>query len=157
MGASSLCNELGARAMRIATAFPTETAILDTTAVLSYPTRSATSEQRGALTESGDRCDGNAGIGKSNGFHRDTRPRQGEEFLWRHAWLCLDARGRFAAVFDLNGTKLRISEVADHAPQSHTVLGWEVADIPETARRQRQAPDAGARRPPHARLSPDRR
>ena len=40
----------------------------------------------------------------------------------------------FAAVFDLNGTKLRISEVADHAPQSHTVLGWEVADISETAK-----------------------
>jgi hypothetical protein len=40
----------------------------------------------------------------------------------------------FAAVFDLNGTKLRISEVADHAPQSHTVLGWEVADILETAK-----------------------
>src|SRR5262249_49264001 len=56
---------------------------------------SATSEQRGALTELGDRCDGNSGIGKNNGFHRDTRPRQGEEFLWRHAWLCLDARGRF--------------------------------------------------------------
>jgi predicted enzyme related to lactoylglutathione lyase len=40
----------------------------------------------------------------------------------------------YAAVFDLNGTKLRISEVADHAPQSHTVLGWEVADISETAK-----------------------
>jgi len=40
----------------------------------------------------------------------------------------------FAAVFDLNGTKLRISEVADHAPQSHTVLGREVADISETVK-----------------------
>ena len=40
----------------------------------------------------------------------------------------------FAVVFDLNGTKLRISEVADHAPQPYTVLGWEVADISETAK-----------------------
>ena len=35
----------------------------------------------------------------------------------------------FAAVFDLNGTMLRISRVADHAPQQHTVLGWDVPDI----------------------------
>src|SRR5262245_19812036 len=95
MGASSLRNELGACAVGIVTAFPTETAILNTTAVLSYPTRSATGEHAGHFTELGDRCDGNSGIGKSNGFHRDTRPRQGKEFLWRHAWLCLDARGRF--------------------------------------------------------------
>jgi catechol 2,3-dioxygenase-like lactoylglutathione lyase family enzyme len=40
----------------------------------------------------------------------------------------------FAPVFDLNGTKLRISEVADHAPLPYTVLGWEVADIAETAK-----------------------
>src|SRR5262245_23625711 len=48
--------------------------------------------------------------------------------------LALMQEDDFAAVFDLNGTKLRISEVADHAPQSHTVLGWEVADISETAK-----------------------
>ena len=35
----------------------------------------------------------------------------------------------FAVVYDLNGTKLRISTVKDHKPQPHTVLGWEVADI----------------------------
>jgi catechol 2,3-dioxygenase-like lactoylglutathione lyase family enzyme len=35
----------------------------------------------------------------------------------------------FAVVFDLNGTKLRISTVKDHKPQMHTVLGWEVPDI----------------------------
>lgn len=35
----------------------------------------------------------------------------------------------FAAVFDLNGTMLRISTVADHVAQQHTVLGWEVPDI----------------------------
>jgi extradiol dioxygenase family protein len=35
----------------------------------------------------------------------------------------------FAVVFDLNGTRLRISTVKDHKPQMHTVLGWEVTDI----------------------------
>jgi catechol 2,3-dioxygenase-like lactoylglutathione lyase family enzyme len=37
----------------------------------------------------------------------------------------------FAAVFDLNGTMLRVSTVADHVAQPHTVLGWEVPDIAE--------------------------
>jgi catechol 2,3-dioxygenase-like lactoylglutathione lyase family enzyme len=35
----------------------------------------------------------------------------------------------FAAVFDLNGTPLRISTVPDHVAQEHTVLGWSVPDI----------------------------
>ena len=35
----------------------------------------------------------------------------------------------FAAVFDLNGTALRISTVPDFEAQAHTVLGWEVPDI----------------------------
>jgi predicted enzyme related to lactoylglutathione lyase len=39
----------------------------------------------------------------------------------------------FAAVFDLNGTMLRISTVSDHVAAPHTVLGWEVADIAQAA------------------------
>jgi catechol 2,3-dioxygenase-like lactoylglutathione lyase family enzyme len=35
----------------------------------------------------------------------------------------------FAAVFDLNGTMLRISTVEEHQPPAHTVLGWAVPDI----------------------------
>ena len=35
----------------------------------------------------------------------------------------------FAVVFDLNGTKLRISTLKDHEPKKFTVLGWEVPDI----------------------------
>jgi catechol 2,3-dioxygenase-like lactoylglutathione lyase family enzyme len=35
----------------------------------------------------------------------------------------------FAAVFDMNGTMLRISTVRDYSPAAHTVLGWEVQDI----------------------------
>jgi catechol 2,3-dioxygenase-like lactoylglutathione lyase family enzyme len=35
----------------------------------------------------------------------------------------------FAAVFDMNGTMLRISTVENHQPQPFTVLGWDVDDI----------------------------
>ena len=35
----------------------------------------------------------------------------------------------FAAVFDLAGVPLRITEVPDHKPSPHPVLGWEVPDI----------------------------
>ena len=40
----------------------------------------------------------------------------------------------FAAVYDLNGTALRISTVEAHEPAQHTVLGWEVEDIAAVAR-----------------------
>ena len=35
----------------------------------------------------------------------------------------------FAAVFDMNGTMLRISTVKEFQAQTHTVLGWDVPDI----------------------------
>ncbi len=35
----------------------------------------------------------------------------------------------FAALFDLAGTTLRLTEVPDHAASPHPVLGWEVEDI----------------------------
>ena len=35
----------------------------------------------------------------------------------------------FAAVYDLAGVPLRITEVPDHQPSPHPVLGWEVPDI----------------------------
>jgi catechol 2,3-dioxygenase-like lactoylglutathione lyase family enzyme len=35
----------------------------------------------------------------------------------------------FAAVFDLNGIKLRITQIDNHVANPHTVLGWEVTDI----------------------------
>jgi catechol 2,3-dioxygenase-like lactoylglutathione lyase family enzyme len=40
----------------------------------------------------------------------------------------------FAAVFDLNGTMLRMSTVKDFKPQQHTVLGWDVPDIVATVK-----------------------
>jgi catechol 2,3-dioxygenase-like lactoylglutathione lyase family enzyme len=38
----------------------------------------------------------------------------------------------FAAVFDLAGTELRVTQVGDHAPSAHPVLGWDVPDIEAT-------------------------
>ncbi|MDP3677340.1 MAG: VOC family protein [Novosphingobium sp.] len=39
----------------------------------------------------------------------------------------------FAVTYDLAGTPLRLTDIADHAPSPHTVLGWIVADIVATA------------------------
>lgn len=38
----------------------------------------------------------------------------------------------FAAVFDLAGVKLRVTEVPGHEAGQHPVLGWQVADIEAT-------------------------
>jgi catechol 2,3-dioxygenase-like lactoylglutathione lyase family enzyme len=35
----------------------------------------------------------------------------------------------FAALFDLHGTTLRLTEVPAYAASGHPVLGWEVADM----------------------------
>jgi catechol 2,3-dioxygenase-like lactoylglutathione lyase family enzyme len=35
----------------------------------------------------------------------------------------------FAAVFDLAGAKLRVTQVPGHVAGAHPVLGWQVADI----------------------------
>jgi catechol 2,3-dioxygenase-like lactoylglutathione lyase family enzyme len=35
----------------------------------------------------------------------------------------------FAALFDLQGVTLRLTEVPGYAPPSHPVLGWEVPDM----------------------------
>lgn len=40
----------------------------------------------------------------------------------------------FAAVFDLDGTMLRVSTVPDFKPHPHTALGWQVPDIAAAAK-----------------------
>jgi catechol 2,3-dioxygenase-like lactoylglutathione lyase family enzyme len=39
------------------------------------------------------------------------------------------SQDQFALVLDSNGTKVRISKVAEFVAQRFTVLGWDVADI----------------------------
>ena len=44
--------------------------------------------------------------------------------------LTLIAEEDFGVVFDLGGgTTLRLTDIKDHTPGPHTVLGWEVPDI----------------------------
>lgn len=40
----------------------------------------------------------------------------------------------FAAVFDLAGVKLRVTEVPGHSAAQHPVLGWQVDDIEGTVK-----------------------
>jgi hypothetical protein len=40
----------------------------------------------------------------------------------------------FAAVFDLAGVPLRLTQVEDHQPSPHPVLGWSVPDIESTVK-----------------------
>lgn len=40
----------------------------------------------------------------------------------------------FAAVFDMNGTPLRITRIEGHKAVPHTVLGWTVRDITAAVR-----------------------
>jgi catechol 2,3-dioxygenase-like lactoylglutathione lyase family enzyme len=35
----------------------------------------------------------------------------------------------FAALFDLDGVTLRLTEIPDYVPPAHPVLGWQVADM----------------------------
>jgi catechol 2,3-dioxygenase-like lactoylglutathione lyase family enzyme len=35
----------------------------------------------------------------------------------------------FAAVYDMAGLVVRLTDIADHQPSAHTVLGWQVPDL----------------------------
>jgi catechol 2,3-dioxygenase-like lactoylglutathione lyase family enzyme len=48
--------------------------------------------------------------------------------------LPLVSEDQFAAVFDVAGNALRLSTVPDFVPHTHTVLGFEVADIDDSVR-----------------------
>ncbi|OYY63096.1 VOC family protein [Sphingomonas sp. 28-62-11] len=62
-----------------------------------------------------------------------TRDRKIAEPFYRDTLgLPFTADDGFAAVFDLAGVPLRITEVPGHTPAAHPVLGWQVADIVAT-------------------------
>ena len=63
-----------------------------------------------------------------------TRDRAGSIAFYRDVLgFPLVSEDMFAAVFDLNGTMLRISTVETHQPIPSTVLGWDVPDIAAAA------------------------
>jgi catechol 2,3-dioxygenase-like lactoylglutathione lyase family enzyme len=40
----------------------------------------------------------------------------------------------FALLFDVNGIQLRVTRVEELTPSPHTVLGWDVGDVPGAVR-----------------------
>ena len=48
------------------------------------------------------------------------------------------ANDPFAVTYDLAGTPLRLTDIGDHVPSPHTVLGWIVDDIVATATELRE-------------------
>jgi catechol 2,3-dioxygenase-like lactoylglutathione lyase family enzyme len=64
-----------------------------------------------------------------------TRDREKAKTFYREILgFTLTDEDEFAAVFDMNGTMLRVSTVEDHSPPAHTVLGWNVPDIAAAVR-----------------------
>ena len=51
------------------------------------------------------------------------------EFYAERLGLTLLSQSDFAAEFNANGTRLRVTKVAGHLPADHTVLGWRSGDI----------------------------
>ena len=65
--------------------------------------------------------------GRAKAFYRDT------------LGLPLVSEDQFALVFDVAGTMLRVTTVQEARAVKHTVLGWQVPNIIETAKRLHEA------------------
>jgi len=52
--------------------------------------------------------------------------------------LAMTAEDNLASVFDVRGTALRISTVADFTPHEHTILGFKVPDVAAVVRALRE-------------------
>jgi catechol 2,3-dioxygenase-like lactoylglutathione lyase family enzyme len=63
---------------------------------------------------------------RSTAFYRDT------------LGLVMTSEDNFASVFDVGGTPLRISTVADFTPHEHTILGFSVPDVAAVVRALRE-------------------
>jgi catechol 2,3-dioxygenase-like lactoylglutathione lyase family enzyme len=61
-------------------------------------------------------------------------PSRARSFYGDALGLRLVSEDRFALVFDVHGTMLRVTTVHELAPAKYTVLGWEVPDIAAAAR-----------------------
>ena len=59
---------------------------------------------------------------------------QARVFYQRTLGLRMIERNEFACVFDVNGTMLRVTAVAEVMRAGYTVLGWQVSDIAAVVR-----------------------
>jgi len=66
-------------------------------------------------------------FGRAKEFYRDT------------LGLRLVSEDQFALVLDAGETMLRIARVPELVPAKHTVLGWQVQDVVQTAKQLQQA------------------
>jgi hypothetical protein len=65
--------------------------------------------------------------GRAKVFYRDT------------LGLPLEEENRFALIFNVSGTMLRVTAVPEVAIANYTILGWRVANIVQTAKGLRKA------------------
>lgn len=63
---------------------------------------------------------------RATAFYRDT------------LGLTLSHEDNFAAIFNTGGVTLRVSTVADFTPHEHTILGFQVPDVPATVKALRE-------------------
>ena len=79
------------------------------------------------------------GSQKLTAFVSTHNPARAKVFYRDTLGLHLLSEDSFALVFDANGTKLRVSIVAEVVVAKYTVLGWDVPDIVATAKSLRRA------------------
>jgi len=79
------------------------------------------------------------GSQKLTAFVSTHNPARAKAFYRDTLGLHLLSEDSFALVFDANGTKLRVSIVAEVVVAKYTVLGWDVPDIVATAKGLRKA------------------
>jgi catechol 2,3-dioxygenase-like lactoylglutathione lyase family enzyme len=79
------------------------------------------------------------GSQKLTAFVSTHNPARAKVFYRDTLGLHLLSEDSFALVFDANGTKLRVSIVAEVVLAKYTVLGWDVPDIVATAKSLRRA------------------
>ena len=72
-------------------------------------------------------------------FVATREPSRAKEFYRDILGLRLVSEDDFALVFDAAGTKLRVTPVQELAAAKHTVLGWQVYDIVQTAKALQKA------------------
>ena len=63
-------------------------------------------------------------------FVLTTDPARAKKFYGETLGLRFVSQDNYAVVFDAHGIMLRVTILPGHKPSDHTVLGWEVPDVP---------------------------
>ena len=79
------------------------------------------------------------GLHKIIAFVGTRHPDAAKKFYRDTLGLRLTSEDKFALVFDVDGTMLRVSMVQELTPAKYTVLGWQVPDIVATVKELQNA------------------